>query len=439
MKKLTIIDSYDYVVDFIENIVSIMNESLSKFGKYSLSNGEISKIIIEDICNEIKFEHIQNMKNITDHLLVPRKNSKETRKLAVEIDDKLIKLTNNTISLILGEGYKKIPSRTMFFRESLNVFYDLFVDKLLGDEEEKRRAMLKLYNAYAEKILGPNRDSKETDEWGWDGLGLDISAFIEEGFFGAPFWQSILDNYQIINKIIESKVLNLVDIKRITEKIFKFIDKVIDEDDSNPDIVTFTKNYKDQSLEMALELPKIKLNLYKSQLQNLIEIIEPAYSTINDKIKLYFLLSFIQKEFEEIRIKILFYFAPESQYIKKNAMGFSELYLMAEELTLANGKHLILVQDEKKKIKKLLVDIFNYDIQHSILVGSYFKDRIINEKTPYWSYSPIIFFLSTIFLAITSVLVATKNEFIVEDGIIILPLDIIKNLPQFNYKDNNKD
>ena len=120
-------------------------------------------------------------------------------------------------------------------------------------------------------------------------------------------------------------------------------------------------------------------------------------------------------------------------------MGFSELYLMAEELTLANGKHLILVQDEKKKIKKLLVDIFNYDIQRSILVGSYFKDRIINEKTPYWSYSPIIFFLSTIFLAITSVLVATKNEFIVEDGTIILPFDIIKNLPQFNYKDNNKD
>ena len=369
---------------------------------------------------------------------MPKKNSKDTRKLAVEIDDKLIQLTNNTISLILGEGYKKIPSRTMFFRESLHVFYDLFVDKLLGDEEERRRAMLILYNAYAEKILGPNRDSKETDEWGWDGLGLDISAFIEEGFFGAPFWQSILDNYQIINKIIESKVLNLVDIKRITEKIFKFIDKVIDEDDNNPDIITFIKFYSDPSIEIPLGIPKIKLNIYKNQLQNLIEVIEPAYSAIDDKIKLYFLLSFIHKEFEEIQIKIRFYFAPESQYIKKNAMELSELYLMAEGLTLANGKHLIRVQKEKKKIQKLLIDIINYNVQHSILVGTYFKSRTIKEKTPYLSYSPLIFFLSTIFLAITSEELVTRHEFIEEEGIIMLPLDIIKNLPKFDYKDNNK-
>ena len=248
MTKLMIIDSYDYVVDFIENIVSIMNESLSKFGKYSLSNGEISKIIIEDICNEIKIEHFQNIKNITDHLLVPKKSSKGTRKLAVEVDDKLIQLTNNTISLILGEGYKKIPSRTMFFRESLHVFYDIFVDKLLGDEEEKRRSTLILYNAYSEKILRQNIDIKETNEWVWDGLGLDISAFLEEGFFGSQFWQSLLDNYQIINEIIESKMFNIGDNKRITEKIFKFIDKAIDEDDSNPDILTFTKKYTDLSL-----------------------------------------------------------------------------------------------------------------------------------------------------------------------------------------------
>ena len=424
MRNLTIIDSYDYVVDYIGNIVDIMNNSLSKFGKYSVNNGEVSNAIIEYICSEIQLEQTmpKKVKNISDHLLAPKKNNTETRKLAIEIDDKLIQLTNQTISIILQEGYKKIPSRTMFFRESLRVFYDIFIDKVGGEEIEVRRAMATLYNIYAQKLLGTDVHTWEENEKSWSGLGSDISIFISEAFLGPEFWQSILDNYEIINGIIKSGTMNLPDIKEITERFFKFIDKMIEVHESEPDILKF--------IEVNNDLPIV---IHKNQLENLIEKIEPKYAKINNKMKLYFLFSYVEKEFRNIQIKIRFYFAPESQYIKKNAMEFTELYLIAQELTLADNGYLIQLPEQKKKIQKLLIDIANYNIAHTILIGSYFK-AFTYGGYDHIASSPIILFLNNVLLAITSSEVEGIPDNIFE-GFTIEKLghEISKNLPQFRY------
>lgn len=388
MSKLTIIDAYDYNVDFIENIVEKMNNSLSKFGKYSVSNGEVSRIIILNMCEEIQSYDGNTLENILDHLLAPKKNTSGKRKLAIEIDDELIALTNKTISIILQAGYKKIPSRTMFFRESLRVFYNNFDESVASVEIRTEGAILGLYDLYAKKLLGSNTYNNKADHP--LGLGDDISTFIAQGLLGPDFWQSIVDNYEIINRILKDGEPNLTDIKENTERIFKFIDKVIEEDESNPEILKF--------IEIGNDIP---IEIQKSQLQNLIEIIEPEYATINNKIKLYFLFSFIEKEFRKIELMIRFYFAPESRYTKKNAMEFTELYLIAAGLTLADKGYLIQLPEQKRKIQKLLIDIANYNIQQNMLVGSYFK------HFPYGKYvkvthSSVVLFLSNVFLAITS-------------------------------------
>lgn len=429
MKKLTIIDSYDYVVDFIEDIVSNMNNSLSKFGKYTVTNGIISKVIIEDICHQIQSEHseVGTVKNITEHLLAPKKHNKVTRKLAIEIDDELVQLTNKTISIILGGGYKKIPSRTMFFRESLRVFYDFFIDQVMN-EMENEPIMSRIYDLFAEKILGMDAHFKEKRGDYWEDVEkYNISTFFYLSLdLETEFWQSLSDNYENIKKIIESEALNSYNTKEITERIFKFADKFLEEDYRDPDNIIFSKNYTRNNMSLSLEIQK-------SRLQNLIEVIEPEYATINDKIKIFFLLSFIEKEFGDIVVRLYFHFGPVSQYIKKNSMELSELYVMARSLALVNNgfSYSLEKQKQKTKIKKLLVDISNYNIRHMILLGSYFKKlgSMVNSQ---FLYSPVILFLNNIFIVIL-----TTWDFPVityEDEI---GKEISKHLPEFKYKDTN--
>lgn len=437
MAKLTIIDSYDYVVDFIENIVEVMNSSLSKFGKYSVSNGEIAKNIIKNMCLSIENESYNKIKNVTEHMLVFQKNSSRSRKLAIELDDEIEQLTNNAIAKILQEGYKKIPSRTMFFRESLRTYYDFFSN---GDGKNSL-AINKLSDVFAEKILKPI-NSMDDGISSWDCISsifhnylitaLIINQKSDSLFsnFSTAFFTSVLNNYKMIDDIIEHYSRNIPNSPnaeeiRITELIYEFVVKATKTviDTSNPDNIIIKECEGKKGIEIST-----------THLYNLIEAIEPDYNRLRTEIKVYFLFSLIVKEFYICVRELEFLYSPNSRYIKKNAFQFSDLYLMTEGLTYIDNMKFTKLKEQKTKIKKLFIKITNYKIRQNILIG-------IRINNGYLAHSPTLLFLQNTLISIMVIELFIMNDSSTSDRYYFETLQyaLKKNLPQFKELDNDAD
>lgn len=410
MKKLTIIDSYDYAVDFIENIASAMSMGVCKFGKYSVSNGEISKMLIETISQMVKNEKNEDVKSVTDHLLTLRPNKNTTRKLAIEIDDELINSINEAISIILSEGYKKIPSRTMFFRESLRTSYDFLI------HADSRAILLEIggYDLFAGKVLTGETHSVSTGK-----IGYISSLFWSQVFSGAMFFKSISDNYEQINNIMENDGIPEDDIIIITEKILKYSDDVVEEHKIEKDRIRFTIHFNDT----WIEIPKKKLD-------SLIMQIDPIYSKLRNKTKFLILLSSMEKEFVGAEIKLNVLTGNKSEYVKKNMIDFSDLYLMSEGLALMDDGILFDVE-KNPEIKKLFRGIINQKIRQDILGSSIeYKDDD--------SYNPLLFFLSSIFSTYTAMVLGGTMYLNRWRGAGHLEQGLLSNLPEFRVENNEK-
>ena len=358
MKNLAIIDSYDFNVDFIENIVYILNDGLSKFERKYVSNDEIANIMIHHISQEIINEGKSRTKKVTEHLLVRRKSEAKTRKLAIKIDDDLINETNYAISTILSAGYRKIPSRTMFFRESLNVFYDYFKDVY-----DSRTLDDIFFPFFVGNVFGEIDHSKNSD------TGKISKGFLLALYLKAQIFQFIVDNRDNINKIIESRG-NGKAITDIAEGILKIIDNYIKEDYID-DIIKFSIIIEDN--EFWIGIPKNHLN-------DLILQIDPVYMNMDDKVKFLFLLSLIREEFLKIQMKLEILKSNAKMYIKKNAMEFSEIHLMAKALNVIKdvqktSSSLEIKLKNASTLNDIIVNLNNYDIKHSI--ANYASPEII--------------------------------------------------------------
>lgn len=403
MKNVTTIDSYDYVVDFIENIASVMTNGVSKFGKYSVANGEISKMIIGFMAIRVKEEKDADVRVITDHMLAPKKSDAKTRKLAIEFDDDLIESINEAISAILSEGYKKIPSRTMFYRESLRTCCDIFI------QEDIRSVLLEIggYDVFTEKILGA--ESRASGE-----IGLTSSLFWSKAFSGDIFWNSLSDNYEKISGLLKNVSSSEKNAIKITEEVLKYIDGIVEEDRVAGDKIKFSIN--DSWIEIS-----------KNRMDELILYIEPAYSTLSNKIKFFILLSFIGKEFNNAEIKTNILLGHRSEYVKRNFIEFSELYIMSEGITLLEDGLITSYAPKDPKNQKLFLEVFNHSIRYGILEVSL---EYRNDS----GYDPLVLFLHAIFLIYIMEVLDGMMFLNNGRGIGDLESGIIGNIPKFKEK-----
>ena len=372
MKKLTIIDSYDYVVELIENIGDILNHILSMFGKYSVSNDEICSIIIKNISHKIKDETLDSFKPITNDLLMKKKDIIKTRKLAIEIDEDLINSVNNAISIILADGYKKIPSRTMFFRESLRVFYDmlysldyepkinpidyfdlLFLNKLLGNDTlfgvdthiQPPTYSTHIFHEFVYKLYTNPIIYKFILEYKEEvKILIDPTAAIQKkGNMSMEEIQAYTYPAYVIDE----------DCKNIENKLLSHI-KVEDKEDGKVRFV-FHQDIKD----IWIEIPKNVLN-------HLISNIYVHYLYIGNKVKFFFLISFINKELFRIAHNIWKSIGDVTPgditpYSRNSIVSLSDLPLVWYEIEyIEKGEF---TTKEKNELINILLDINTMKIQ----------------------------------------------------------------------------
>lgn len=386
MKNLTIIDSYDYVVDLIENIADILNHSLSMFGKYSVSNDEICNIIIKNISQKIKDETIDSFKPITNDLLMKKKDIIKTRKLAIEMDEDLINSVNNAISIILANGYKKIPSRTMFFRESLRVFYNMLHSL---DYEPKINPIDYFDLMFLNKLLG------------YDTL-FGVDTYIQPPTHSTPIYHEFVYNLYtnpIVYKFIlehKEEVKILIDPTAAIQKKGSMSIKemqaytnpayAIDEDCKNIEnkLLSHIKaeDKEDGKVRFVLhkDIKDIWIEIPKNVLNNLISNIHVDYLHIGNKVKFFFLTSFINKELFRITHNIWksrgnITLGDIGPYYMNSIVSLSDIPLVWYEIEyIENGEF---STKEKKELTNTLLDITTMKIQERATPKTNFLDVML--------------------------------------------------------------
>jgi hypothetical protein len=394
MKKLTIIDSYDYVVELIERIADILNRSLSRFGKYSVSNDEICNIIIKEMSNRIKDEAKDSFKPITNGLLIKKADNVKNRKLAIEMDEDLISSVNNAISIILANGYKKIPSRTMFFRESLRVFFEILYTT------EKRPAMNIiefLSISFFDKLFGTTiLCGEDTSIVPRRFIPVVYSTFIDKLYENPIVYKFILERRGEIKilsdpeAITKKEWLSEEDKRKYFIRAFtidedcKIIEKniipILKEDEKENGRVKFTLPYEDGTI--WIEMPKYNLN-------SLISAIAESYREIGDKVKFFLLISFIEKEIFRSLKNILdtkgqFHPGDIIPYDRNRILDLSDIYIISDEFDFIEGGNFSI--NEKTELTNILMDIANLKIKEVVSPKTKLFDIILMN---YLSRRPI--------------------------------------------------
>lgn len=325
MKKITIIDAYDYVVDMIEDIAYVLNTELYVFTKEKTTNDEVANILIEFMSREVLREKGETVKQITNDLMVKRENKIDTRKLAIQINDNIVNVTNDAISTILSEGYKKIPSRTMFFRESLRVFYNIFHSSPYSEGKVRYLNLVsyEFRDLFLTKIFGPLKG----DLWS-----------------GKSFW-GIIDCRNLYT-------LTLYDVTQVGDIIIKLLNKrgntlefnindeffykiMLDKKKRSYGDLTFIysndkieiKGFVDSSLkhlETRLEIPIKKID-------ELIGAITPECDHCDNKNKLFLLIIFIRKSIFRFLLKFQLLTGTMSGYNVHSAIDLSEMLIIPYE------------------------------------------------------------------------------------------------------------
>ena len=384
MKKITIIDSYDYVVELIENIVYILNTELYLFTDEKATNDEVANTLVKFISLQIIKEKEKTIKTTANDLMVKRKDSISKRKLAIQIDSDILDITNKAISVILSEGYKKIPSRTMFFRESLRVFYDIFYAE---PSTEKKLKFMLLDNHFQElfttKIVGDAKKQSFTQ----------IINYILLNNFAID--DIIKIGEELIRKIKSGVVLSPFNIKEI------FFNKIT----SN----TKNKFWKEYTfinsdgiikVEGPIDLNRnigVLIEISMRKLDDLLEKIDVEYKDMDNKIKIFLLMIFINKSLLKISLKIRLLTGGMSAYNLKNAIDLSELLIQPYEYPAIDEmvKHFIPEnKNEEKKISEMPHKLRNIVKEINKAKISYYILHA-DEKINFFLYKPHLTHLQT--------------------------------------------
>ncbi len=129
-------------------------------------------------------------------------------------------------------------------------------------------------------------------------------------------------------------------------------------------------DYIDETVKFSID-NELWIGMPKNNLNDIIMEIDPVYVKMDDKVKFLFLLSLIREEFLKIQMKLEILKSNAKMYIKKNAMEFSGIHLMAKALNVIKdaqktSSSLNITLKDMGKLNDIIVDINNYNIKHSI-------------------------------------------------------------------------
>ena len=113
----------------------------------------------------------------------------------------------------------------------------------------------------------------------------------------------------------------------------------------------------------------------KNILNNLISTIDSSYREINNKVKFFFLISFINKEFLKIMIKMFQLLRNISPYKRSNIMELSEITLISYEISVVERDEFII--KKKSELINMIIDIANSKLQGKVDAKINFLDVML--------------------------------------------------------------